>query len=131
LKGIIRIESTRGIPRVKPGTGKIERETSFYITSKVWLVRAQLGPVIRSHWVVENSLKVMHMVFRDNECRIRTDHASANFTTLKYIVLNLTRRAPASTVSASDPKSPHGLIDICLGICQWVKEARSTNGCTK
>ncbi len=35
----------------------------------------------------------MGMVFRDDECRLRTDHAPANFTTLKHIALNLIRRA--------------------------------------
>jgi predicted transposase YbfD/YdcC len=42
----------------------------------------QLGPVIRSYWAIENSLHwVMDMVFGDDECRIRTDQAPANFTT--------------------------------------------------
>jgi len=36
----------------------------------------------------------MDMVFRDDECRVRKDHAPANFTTLKHIALNRTRRAP-------------------------------------
>ena len=63
------VESTREIG------GKIERETRFYITSLV-LAGQALGPIIRSHWAVENSLHwVMDMVFRDDECRIRTDHA--------------------------------------------------------
>jgi len=36
------------------------------------------------------------MVFRDDECRLRTDHAPANFTTIKHkhMALNLIRRAP-------------------------------------
>jgi hypothetical protein len=36
----------------------------------------------------------MDMVFRDDECRVRTDHAPASFTTIKHMALNLTRRAP-------------------------------------
>jgi predicted transposase YbfD/YdcC len=88
LQGVIMVESTREIG------DKIERETRFYITSLVWLA-SQLGPVIRSHWAVENSLHwVMDMVFRDDECRIRTDHAPANFTTLKHMAHNLIRKAP-------------------------------------
>jgi predicted transposase YbfD/YdcC len=88
LKGVVIVESTRE-------TGdKIERETRFYITSLVWLAH-QMGPVIRSHWAIENSLHwVMDMIFRDDECRIRTDHAPANFTTLKHMAHNLIRRAP-------------------------------------
>src|SRR6266446_29914 len=88
MRGVVMVESTREIG------DKIERETRFYITSLVWLAQA-LGPVIRSHWAVENSLHwVMDMIFRDDECRIRTDHAPANFTTLKHIAFNLIRKAP-------------------------------------
>jgi len=87
LKGIVMVESTREI------ADKIEHETRFYITSLVWLAH-QLGPVIRSHWAIENSLHwVMDMIFRDDECRIRTQHAPANFTTLKHIAHNLIRKA--------------------------------------
>jgi hypothetical protein len=35
---------------------------------------------------------VMDMVFRDDECRVRTDHAPANFTTIKHMACNLLRR---------------------------------------
>jgi predicted transposase YbfD/YdcC len=94
LRGVVMVESTREIPGSSPGTDKIERETRFYITSLVWLAHA-IGPVIRDHWAVENSLHwVMDMVFRDDECRIRTDHAPANFTTLKHMAHNLIRKAP-------------------------------------
>ncbi len=88
LQGVVMVESVREIG------DKIERETRFYITSLAWLA-IQLGPVIRSHWAVENSLHwVMDMIFRDDECRIRTAHAPANFTTLRHMALNLIRKAP-------------------------------------
>jgi predicted transposase YbfD/YdcC len=94
LQGVVMVESVREIPGSSPGTDKIERETRFYITSLAWLA-IQLGPVIRSHWAVENSLHwVMDMIFRDDECRIHTAHAPANFTTLRHIALNLIRKAP-------------------------------------
>ena len=51
--------------------------------------------VIRSHWAIENSLHwVMDMMFRDDECRVRTDHAPANFATIKHMAINLLRRPP-------------------------------------
>jgi len=88
LQGVVMVESTREI------ANQIERETRFYITSLAWLAD-QLGPVIRSHWAIENSLHwVMDMVFRDDECRVRTDQAPANFTTLKHMAHNLIRKAP-------------------------------------
>jgi predicted transposase YbfD/YdcC len=73
---------------------KVERETRFYITSLI-LPASLLGPIIRSHWAIENTLHwVMDMVFRDDECRVRTDHAPANFCTLKHMAYNLVRKAP-------------------------------------
>jgi len=73
---------------------KVERETRFYITSSNLDAQA-LGPMIRSHWAIENSLHwVMDMTFRDDECRIRTEHAPANFTTLRHMAHNLVRKAP-------------------------------------
>ena len=88
LKGVVVVESRRELG------DKIERETRFYITSLVLLANL-LGPIVRAHWAVENSLHwVMDMIFRDDECRVRTDHAPANFTTVKHIAHNLIRRAP-------------------------------------
>lgn len=87
LASLVIVESTRE-------TGdKIERESRFYITS-LTLMAVHIGTFVRDHWAVENSLHwVLDMVFRDDECRLRTDHAPANFTTLKHMALNLIRRA--------------------------------------
>jgi predicted transposase YbfD/YdcC len=86
LKSVVMVESRREI------SGKIEQETRYYITSLAMLA-ALLGPVIRSHWAIENSLHwVLDVVFRDDECRVRTNHAPANFTTIKHMALNLLRR---------------------------------------
>lgn len=88
LQAVVMVESAREI------AGKIEQETRFYITSLVLLAQA-IGPMIRDHWAVENSLHwVMDMIFRDDECRVRTKNAPANFTTLKHMAQNLMRRAP-------------------------------------
>jgi hypothetical protein len=35
----------------------------------------------------------MDMMFRDDECRVRTDHAPANFTTIKHMAHNPLRTA--------------------------------------
>jgi len=88
LKAVVIVDSIREIG------DKIEHETRFYITSLVLLANL-VGPIIRSHWAVENSLHwVLDMVFRDDECRVRTDHAPANFTTIKHMAHNLIRKAP-------------------------------------
>jgi predicted transposase YbfD/YdcC len=88
LRSVVIVESEREIG------DKVERETRFYITSLV-LLATMLAPIIRSHWAIENSLHwVMDMIFRDDECRVRTDHAPANFCTIKHMAHNLVRLAP-------------------------------------
>jgi len=86
LKGIVIVESTRET------NGKVEKEMRLYLTSLL-LLAAHLGPAVRSHWAVENSLHwVMDMTFRDDECRVRKQHAPANFVTLKHMAHNLIRK---------------------------------------
>jgi predicted transposase YbfD/YdcC len=64
---VVIVQSSREI------SGKIEQETRYYITSRAMLA-ALRGPVVRSHWAIENSLHwVMDMVFRDDESRVRTE----------------------------------------------------------
>ena len=87
LKSVVTVES------IREAGDKTETETRFYITSLV-MTAAQVGPVIRSHWTVESMHWVMDMVFRDDECRVRTEHAPANFTTIKHMAHNLIRKAP-------------------------------------
>jgi hypothetical protein len=78
-----------------------------------------VGPMIPAHWAIENSLHwVMDKVFRDDECRVRTDNAPANFATCRHIAYNLTPKAPGKdsiggekpqggTTSISPASSPH------------------------
>jgi predicted transposase YbfD/YdcC len=88
LEGVVMVESQREIE------GKVTQETRFYITSLVLLAN-MIGPMIRDHWAIENGLHwIMDMVFRDDECRVRTEHAPANFTTLKHMAQNLIKKAP-------------------------------------
>lgn len=88
LNGVVMLDSLREID------GKSQQETRFYVTSLL-LSAEETGRVVRDHWAVENSLHwVMDMVLRDDECRVRSNHAPANFTTIKHMALNLLRAAP-------------------------------------
>ena len=56
------------------------------------------GLQVTVHETFDKSLHwVMDMVFRDDECRIRSENAPANFATIKHMASNLLRRARAST----------------------------------
>jgi predicted transposase YbfD/YdcC len=88
LKAVAVVESTREI------NGKTETETRFYITS-LTAPATVVGPAIRDHWSIENSLHwVLDMIFRDDECRVRTDHAPTNLAVIRHMAQNLIRRAP-------------------------------------
>jgi hypothetical protein len=74
--------------------------------------------VALSHWAIENNLYwVMDMMFHDDECRVRTENAPANFTTIKPMAYNLLRTAGGKDslrqrrkVAAWDDDFPAGII---------------------
>jgi hypothetical protein len=80
-----------------------------------WLIRISgirimlaclIGPAVRGHWAIENSLHwVLDMLFRDDECRVRTNHAPANFTTIKHMALNMLRKASGKSSMRSRRKA--------------------------
>jgi predicted transposase YbfD/YdcC len=87
LKGVIMVESTREIG------DKIERETRFYITSLV-LLASQLGPIIRSHWAIENNLHwTLDTIFNEDQSRLRKGHGAKNMAIVRHFAVNLLRRA--------------------------------------
>ena len=88
LRSIAKVESRRELL----AEAKVEEETRYYLSSLPGDAQ-QIGQAVRSHWGVENGLHwVMDMVFRDDECRIRSQNAPANFTTIKHVASNLLRR---------------------------------------
>lgn len=91
LNAVVVVDSQREI------NGKITNETRFYITSLVLLANL-VGPMIRAHWAIENSLHwVLDMIFRDDECRVRTGDAPENLSTCRRVACNLLRVAPGKS----------------------------------
>jgi predicted transposase YbfD/YdcC len=96
LKGVGIVESPRQIG------GREERETGYYLTASAWRAE-RLGPRVRDHRAVENGLHwVMDMTFRDDQCRIRTEHAPENLVTVKPMAANLARKARDEIPSGCD-----------------------------
>jgi predicted transposase YbfD/YdcC len=94
LRGIVVVESVRELPATRAAARNTEWETRFSITSLA-LPAQQLGPIIRSHRAIENSLhRGIDIAFRDDQCPVPTEHAPANVTTIKHIAHTLIRRAP-------------------------------------
>jgi predicted transposase YbfD/YdcC len=89
LGGLVCVQCDR---EVLAGPRSIERR--YYITS---LDPRQVGPqrlleAIRGHWGIENQLHwCLDVSLREDESRIRTEHAAENFSRLRRIGLNLLR----------------------------------------
>jgi predicted transposase YbfD/YdcC len=72
--------------------GETGTEVHSYITS-LGSNAKKVAEAVRGHWGIENSLHwVLDIALREDECRIRKDHAPANFATLRHMALNLLRQ---------------------------------------
>jgi predicted transposase YbfD/YdcC len=64
-------------------------ETRYFISG--WQADAQaMLQTIRTHWHIENGLHwVLDIAFREDDSRIRRDHAPHNMALLRHMALNL------------------------------------------
>lgn len=67
-------------------------ERRFFISSLEPKAR-HFANAVREHWAIENSLHwVLDVSFREDDSRIRRDHASENISVFRHIVLNALRK---------------------------------------
>ena len=73
--------------------GKTSNQTRYFITS-LTADAPGFANAVRSHWGIENRLHwILDVVFGDDHCRVRADHAPKNFTVIKHMAMNLLNRA--------------------------------------
>ena len=88
LKSVCMVEYSHEIK------GKTKTVRRYYISS-LNVAPEKMADYIRNHWQIENNLHwVMDMTYRQDECRIRTGNAAANFATIKHAANNLLQKAP-------------------------------------
>lgn len=87
LAGIGIIERQRDI------NGTVSCERAFYIGSHGVTSAESFAHAARSHWGIENRLHwVLDVTFREDDCRVRKDHAPHNFAALRKFALALLRQ---------------------------------------
>jgi hypothetical protein len=53
----------------------------------------------RQHWAIENAVHwTLDVVFREDDCRVRADHAPQNLAVLRHIALNLLKHETSAKV---------------------------------
>lgn len=86
LRTLIMIEAERRVGR------QTTRETRYFIAS-IENNAALALYAARGHWGIENGLHwVLDVAFREDDCRVRKDHAPQNFAILRHIALNLLKQ---------------------------------------
>jgi predicted transposase YbfD/YdcC len=114
LNSLVRIESTRTVDAMTTS------ETRYYI-STLPADAKQISHAVRSHWGIENSVHwVLDVGFREDDSRIRTNHAPANFTVLRHMALNLLRAETSRKSSIKGKRKmggwDEGYLSTILGV---------------
>ncbi len=96
------LASTGCVTSRRKVNGKSSVQTRYFISSRpadAPVFAPVFAPAVRSHWGIENRLHWVldvvfrGVVFRDDDCRVRKDHARKNFTVIKHMAMNLLNRA--------------------------------------
>jgi predicted transposase YbfD/YdcC len=72
--------------------GRDRLEARYYVLS-VLLSAKRFSEAVRGHWGIENDLHwQLDVSFREDECRVRTDHAPANLSVIRRFALGMLKR---------------------------------------
>jgi len=89
LKAIGRIDSWR-----RSGVTPAKRKVRYFLLSRK-LSAAQLLKTVRGHWGIENNLHwILDVVFGEDRCRSRMDHAPENLAVLRKLAINMLQASP-------------------------------------
>ncbi len=75
--------------RQREVNGKLSTENAYFISS-VENHAPTIAKAIREHWGIENGLHwCLDIAFREDQCRVRKDHAPENLGLLRHMALNI------------------------------------------
>jgi predicted transposase YbfD/YdcC len=89
--------------------GNLSIERRYYITSHKDKDGEFIGNVIRNHWFVENKLHWhLDVSFDEDQCRLRSGNAAANFSFLNKIALNLLKNEKTAKIGVKSKRLKAG-----------------------
>jgi predicted transposase YbfD/YdcC len=102
LTSLVKLLTIRQTPK------KTEVTIRYFISS--WTASAQAFlKRIREHWQIENGLHwVLDIAFREDESRIRKDHAPQNMAVLRHMALNLLKQETSVKVGIAAKRKMAG-----------------------
>ena len=78
--------------------GKVTSETRYFLLSFDGVAR--FAETVRGHWGIENRLHwVLDVTFREDDCRVRKDHAPENFSIIRKLALSILRHEQSTKLS--------------------------------
>ena len=87
LRTLVMVFSERQVGEAEPSA-----ETRFYLSSLPLQVK-KIAAAVRGHWGIENNLHwQMDVCFREDESRVRKDHAPANLALLRRLAASLLKQ---------------------------------------
>jgi predicted transposase YbfD/YdcC len=81
---------------------KPAKQTVRYFLASRPLSAKKLLDVVRAHWGIENNLYwVLDVLFAEDACRTRKDHAPENLAVIRKLAINILQATPALFASAT------------------------------
>ncbi len=91
--------------------GRLSDDVRYYITSR-YLSGTKFAEAVRGHWRIENSLHwQLDVTFGEDQCRIRKDHADANFSLLRRSSLSLLKNNHSRKIGVKNKRLNAGWDD--------------------
>ena len=98
LRSLVKVSGQRQTPTAT------SREDRYFISS-LKAPAKQMLKAVRSHWSIENGLHwVLDIAFREDDSRVRKDHAPENLAILRHIALNLLKQDVSKKVGIKNKR---------------------------